>query len=66
MTERDLDRLVSKTAMSPLARQTLKYVRTAVIEGNAGEPQVYQKSWAISVSRRTGLSVTFTFPMKES
>lgn len=66
MTERELDRLVTKTSMSPICRQTLRYVRTAVIEGNAGEPEVGRTSWSIAVTRRNGLTLTFEFPLKES
>ena len=65
VTERDLDRLVTKTATSPICLQTLRYVRKAIQTGNAGEAVVSRSTWAIAV-RRGALSVTFTFPLKES
>lgn len=65
MNIRELDRLVSKTDMTPTARLLLRHVRRAVYNGKTGEAVVSEYSWTVPVDG-DGTPFRFQFRMKRS
>lgn len=64
MTTRELDRLVSRTSLTPTSKQVLREVRHAVISGRASNPDIGSSTWSVGVVSRgsqTGFRYTFTF-----
>lgn len=64
MTVADLDRLVSRTEVNPIAKIGLKEVRRAVLTGRCGEPDVSEASWSISIDSEAGRQVRMSFSFK--
>ncbi len=64
MTVQDLDRLVSKTVMTPVARSALLSVRKAVMSGRCGDATIGEGSWAISIDTEVGRQVRMSFSFK--
>lgn len=64
MTERDLDRLVSKTEMNPLSKKALRQVRKAVVSGRVGDPNVGSAHWSVSFDNTVGSQVKMSFSFK--
>jgi len=64
MTVRELDRLVTRTEMTPLSKRALRNVRQAVISGRSGDPLVGEYSWSIGVDTEDGHAVRTTFSFK--
>lgn len=64
MTIRDLDRLVTKTDMTPVSKSALKIVRKAVMNGRCGSPEVGEARWSISVDTESGRGVKMNFSFK--
>lgn len=62
LTIRELDRLVSKTELTPATKWMLRHVRRAVIDGRAGVAAVSEASWTIPVDG-DGTPVRFQFRM---
>lgn len=64
MTTRELDRLVSRTSLTPTSKQVLREVRHAVISGRAADPAIGESSWSVGIVSRggsTGFRYTFSF-----
>jgi len=62
MTTRDLDRLISKTELTPLNKRALRRLRKAVIAGKTGDPDIGTASWRIGVETDgSGYTVSFSF-----
>ena len=63
MTVRELDRLVTKTEMTPLSKKGLRHVRRAVMTGKTGDPEIGSASWSIALDSYsgTGMRVSFSF-----
>ena len=64
MTVRELDRLVTKTAISPASKRALKDVRRAVMTGTCGDPEVASGRWSISLDTSAGQPVHMTFSFR--
>lgn len=62
LTIRELDRLVSKTELTPTTKHLLRHVRRAVIDGRAGTAAVYEAAWTVAVDG-DGTPVRFQFRM---
>lgn len=65
MDTRDLDRLVSKTELSPFVKIALRRVRKAIETGNVTGFQISKHSWSVRVADPKGLSCTWTFTLKD-
>ncbi len=65
MVIKDLDRLVSRTDLTPVSKQALREVRKAVISGRSGDPQVGQADWRIEIVTRGGSTARLRFSMKK-
>jgi hypothetical protein len=67
MTVQDLDRLVSKTELTPIAKKALKGVRRAVMTGRTGNTEIGHASWAVEVQSLNGspLRIRFSFKRDE-
>ena len=64
MTIADLDRLVTKTELSPVSKQMLRGVRTALISGAVGEPDIRSATWSIGIQTDGGYPARMTFSFK--
>jgi hypothetical protein len=64
MTIRDLDRLVSKTEMTPASKTALKAVRRAVMSGRCGNAEVGTGNWSITLDTDAGYGVKMNFSFK--
>ncbi len=62
---KDLDRLVSKTNLTPVSKQALREVRKAVISHRAGDATVGESEWKIEIETRGGSTARFRFSMKK-
>jgi hypothetical protein len=62
---KDLDRLVSKTDLTPVSKQALREVRKAVISHRAGDAIVGETEWKIEIETRGGSTARFRFSMKK-
>lgn len=65
MDTRDLDRLVTKTELSPLVKVALRRVRKAIEAGEVESFQIDKYKWSVRVSNPKGLSCTWTFTMRK-
>lgn len=65
MTLQQLDRLVSKTELTPNAKQALRLVRHATMSGRASEPEVSKYDWQIAVDTYEGGSFRFRFSLRK-
>ena len=61
---RDLDRLVSKTEMTPVRKNALKKVRKALMTGQAGDAKIGRGRWQISLDTDGGSQLTMNFSFK--
>lgn len=64
MTIRDLDRLVSKTEMTPTTKTALKRVRRAVMSGKVSDVNGNKATWSVSFDSDGGSQVTMSFSFK--
>lgn len=64
MTIRELDRLISRTEMTPLSKQGLKAVRKAVVSGRCGDPEMGSGTWSVSMTSIGGSPVRMNFSFK--
>jgi len=64
MTTQELDRLVTKTEMSPAAKRALKEVRRQVQSGVEVSPKVGRVAWSVSLDTSNGLPVHMSFSFK--
>ena len=62
LTIRELDRLVSKTELTPTSKWALRHIRRAVVNGKAGTAVVSEASWTVAVDG-DGTPVRFQFRM---
>lgn len=65
MDSRDLDRLVTKTELSPFVKIALRHVRKAIAQGEVTGFSISRKSWSVRVADPKGLSCTWTFTLKD-
>lgn len=66
MESKDLDRVVSKTELSPLVKIFLRRVRRAVDAGDVEGFRIDKSSWSVSVMDRTGFSCTYVFKLRKA
>lgn len=66
MDTRDLDRLVTKTELNPLAKMALRRVRKAIEQGDVTGFSISKKSWSVRVADPKGLSCTWVFTLKDT
>ena len=64
MTIRDLDRLVTRTDLTPVSKTALKVVRKAVISGRCGSAEVGRASWSVTLDTEGGSGVRMNFSFK--
>lgn len=64
MTIRDLDRLVSKTEMTPTSKTMLRRVRKAVMSGQVVDSQQRKGTWTVALDSDGGSKVTMSFSFK--
>lgn len=64
-TTRDLDRLVSRTNLTPVSKKVLREVRVAMMTGRASDPTVGEAEWSIGVVSRGGSSFRYRFSLKK-
>lgn len=65
MESRDLDKVVSKTELSPLVKVFLRRVRKAIDSGDVDGFRMDKSSWSISVMDHTGFSCTYVFKLRK-
>ena len=65
MTVSDLDRLVTKTELTPLSKRMLREVRKVVLSGTVVEPEIGRASWSVSVDTEKGQPVTVRFSFRK-
>lgn len=61
MTVSELDRLMSKTELTPESKMALRHVRKAIVRGESGEARILRSEWSVSVSGEKGMPVTMRF-----
>lgn len=66
MEASDLDRVVSKTELSPLTKIFLRRVRRAIAAGDVEGFRMNKSSWSIRVMDRTGFSCTYVFNLRKA
>ena len=65
MTTRDLDRLISKTELTPISKQSLRVVRKAVVSGRCGDPEIRTGgTWSVKIDSPDGHATKMTFSFK--
>ncbi len=64
MTVSDLDRLVSKTELTPLTKKALKDVRRAVMSGRTGNTEIGHANWSVEVQSLSGTPLRIKFSFK--
>lgn len=62
MDTRDLDRLVSKTEISPVSKRALRHVREAVMRGRVTDPVHGNGYWEVAMN---GARLRFTLRREE-
>ncbi len=65
MDTRDLDRVISKTELSPLVKVFLRRVRKAIDSGDVKSFTVNKSSWSISVMDYYGFCCTYVFTFRK-
>ena len=65
VTTRDLDRLVSRTELTPVSKTALRGVRRAIMTGLAEDPEEGKARWSIEILSRGGNTVRFKFSFKK-
>jgi hypothetical protein len=66
VTIRELDRLVSKTDLTPASKLLLRAVRKSAMRGKVRGPQLSRYSWAVIVEDFGSSGATFRFNLKRS
>ena len=66
MTLQDLDRLITRTDMTPIAKKVMGSVRSAVLSGQAGDPLTNSITWSVSIQTDGGYPATMTFSWKRN
>lgn len=64
MTIRELDRLVSKTELTPASKLMLRQVRKAVMRGKVDGPHMTRYTWTVGVNDFGGPGARFVFKLK--
>lgn len=65
MKTKELDRLVSRTQLTPINKIALREVRKAMMTGRAGSPEAGEADWSIGIITRGGTDIRFHFEMKK-
>jgi len=65
MDVRTLDRLVSKTELTPASKMMLKVVRKSIMKGRVKGPLMTDYSWTVMVQEFAGQSAKLTFKLKK-
>ena len=66
MTIQELDRLVSKTELTPTSKQVLRRVRKAILSGQEAHPVLGNYTWSIQVDTADGIPARFSFSMRRN
>ena len=66
MTVQDLDRLITRTDLTPVTKKALRAVRTAVLSGSVGEPDVNELHWSIKIQTDGGYPAKMTFGFRRN
>lgn len=65
MSIKELDRLVSKTNMNEASKKALKHVRTAVLCGKCGSPNLASDRWSVTLENEYGFPMRLSFSFKK-
>lgn len=66
MTIQELDRLISKTELTPYTKQVLRKVRKAILSGQSAHPIIGNYTWRVEVDNTEGQPQRFTFSMRRN
>jgi len=66
MDTRDLDRMVTKTELSPFVKIALRRLRKNIENGNVTGFYSTKKSWSVRVADPKGLECTWVFTLKDN
>jgi hypothetical protein len=66
MTIQELDRLISKTDLTPMSKQVLRRVRKAILSGQEVHPVIGNYSWRVEVDTADGRPTRFSFSMRRT
>jgi hypothetical protein len=66
MTIQELDRLISKTELTPTSKQVLRKVRKAILAGQEAHPVIGNYTWKIEVDNIEGVPTRLTFSMRRN
>jgi hypothetical protein len=64
MTVSDLERLVTKTEVTPATEVALNAVRKAIVSGRCGDAVVGRGKWSVALYTGTGNGVKMNFSFK--
>ena len=64
MTIPELDRLVTKTDVTPSSKKALRGLRRALMQGRVGDPVVGEAEWSIGFDTFDGAPIRMTFSFK--
>lgn len=65
MTVSDLDRLVSRTELTPVSRRGISTVRRAVVSGRCGDAIMGRGHWSVAIDSDGGSRVTMSFSFRK-
>lgn len=66
MTIQELDRLISKTELTPASKQVLRKVRKAIMSGQQAHPVIGNYTWTIEVDNLEGVPTRLRFSMRRN
>jgi hypothetical protein len=66
MTIQELDRLISRTQLTPTSKQVLRKVRKAILSGQRTHPVIGNYTWTIEVDNSEGVPTRLSFSMRRN
>lgn len=64
MDTRTLDRLVTRTELTPASKKMLRVVRQSIMKGRVKGPMMSDYTWTVLVQGFAGQGAKFTFKLK--
>lgn len=65
MKTSDLDRLVSKTQLTPVTKKVLREIRYGMLSGRVGDPVIGEADWSVGFVSRGGTDIRYRFSFKK-
>ncbi len=65
MTNRDIDRLTSRTLLTPASKRALRHIRQSMLRGIVGDPEVGESEWSVGVDDLNGAGYRVPFSFKK-